>query len=95
MLVCLAVWMAMFARTLSGKVAVIIGPVAIFVAAGFEHSIANMSLLPIGWAADPNSPVPWGAGLRNLAFSTAGNVIGGASISLILAYGHGKLHREE
>ena len=95
MLVCLAVWMAMFARTLSGKVAVIVGPVAIFVAAGFEHSIANMSLLPIGWAADPNSPVPWGAGLRNLAFSTAGNVIGGASISLILAYGHRKLHREE
>jgi formate/nitrite transporter FocA (FNT family) len=47
-LVCLTVWMAMFARTLSGKVAVIIGPVAIFVAAGFEHSIANMSLLPIG-----------------------------------------------
>ncbi|WP_353445698.1 formate/nitrite transporter family protein [Sphingomonas aerolata] len=50
MLVCLAVWMATFARTLSGKVAVIIGPVAIFVAAGFEHSIANMSLLPIGWS---------------------------------------------
>ena len=50
MLVCLAVWMAMFARTLTGKVAVMIGPVAIFVAAGFEHSIANMSLLPIGWS---------------------------------------------
>ena len=95
MLVCLAVWMAMFARTLSGKVAVIVGPVAVFVAAGFEHSVANMSLLPIGWAADPNSAVPWGAGLRNLAFSTAGNVIGGASISLMLAYGHGKLIREE
>lgn len=50
LLACLAVWMAMFARTLSGKFAVIIGPVAIFVAAGFEHSIANMSLLPIGWS---------------------------------------------
>ena len=95
MLVCLAVWMAMFARTLTGKAAVIVGPVAIFVAAGLEHSVANMSLLPIGWAADPNSPVPWGAGLRNLAFSTAGNVIGGAGISLILAYGHGQLRRAE
>ncbi|WP_333980943.1 formate/nitrite transporter family protein [Sphingomonas aerolata] len=42
----------MFARTLSGKVAVIIGPVAIFVAAGFAHSIANMSLLPIGWSGE-------------------------------------------
>ncbi|MDY0967354.1 MULTISPECIES: formate/nitrite transporter family protein [Sphingomonas] len=50
MLVCLAVLMATFARTLSGNVAVIIGPVAILVAAGFEHSIANMSLLPIGWS---------------------------------------------
>jgi len=50
MLVCLAVWMAISARTLSGKVAVIIGPVAIFVAAGFQHSIANMSLLPTGWS---------------------------------------------
>jgi formate/nitrite transporter FocA (FNT family) len=42
--------MAMFARTLLGEVAVIIGPVAIFVAAGVEHFIANMSLLPIGWS---------------------------------------------
>jgi formate/nitrite transporter FocA (FNT family) len=50
MLVCLAVWMAISARTLSGKVAVIIGPLAIFVAAGFQHSIANMSLLPTGWS---------------------------------------------
>ncbi|KHA62784.1 hypothetical protein [Sphingomonas sp. Ant20] len=33
-----------------GQRRVIIGPVAIFVAAGFEHSIANMSLLPIGWS---------------------------------------------
>lgn len=47
MLVCLAVWMAQGARTIPGKVLAIIGPVAGFVVLGFEHSVANMSLLPI------------------------------------------------
>ena len=56
-LVCLAVWMTLSARTLVDKVVVIVPPVAAFVAAGFEHSVANMYFLPAAmtqkaWAPD-------------------------------------------
>ncbi len=47
-LVCLAVWMSFSARSATDKVMVIIPPIAAFVAAGFEHSIANMYFIPMG-----------------------------------------------
>ncbi len=47
MLVCLAVWMAQGARTIPGRILAIVGPVAGFVVLGLEHSVANMSLLPV------------------------------------------------
>lgn len=49
-LVCLAVWMSFAARGTADKVMVIVPPIAAFVAAGFEHSIANLYLLPYGLA---------------------------------------------
>ncbi|MBE7532268.1 MAG: formate transporter FocA [Ardenticatenaceae bacterium] len=47
-LVCLAVWLCMSARTTTDKILAIIFPITAFVAAGFEHSIANMYFIPIG-----------------------------------------------
>lgn len=47
-LVCLAVWLTMGARSTTDKIMAIIFPIAAFVAAGFEHSIANMYFIPIG-----------------------------------------------
>jgi formate/nitrite transporter len=47
-LVCLAVWMTFSARSTIDKIATIIFPIAGFVAASFEHSIANMYFIPIG-----------------------------------------------
>jgi formate transporter FocA len=47
-LVCLAVWLCMGARTTVDKIMAIIFPITAFVAAGFEHSIANMYFIPIG-----------------------------------------------
>lgn len=47
-LVCLAVWLAMSARSLTDKVIAIVPPIAAFVAAGFEHSIANMYFMSLG-----------------------------------------------
>jgi formate transporter len=47
-LVCLAVWMAMAGRSVTDKILAIVLPVAAFVAAGFEHSIANMYFVPAG-----------------------------------------------
>lgn len=46
LLVCLAVWMSYSGRTLTDKLVVMILPVGMFVASGFEHSIANMFLIP-------------------------------------------------
>jgi formate transporter FocA len=47
-LVCLAVWLCMSARSATDRVFLIIPPIAAFVAAGFEHSVANMYFIPIG-----------------------------------------------
>jgi len=48
LMVCLAVWMSYSGRTLMDKMFAMILPVAMFVASGFEHSIANMFLIPLG-----------------------------------------------
>jgi formate/nitrite transporter len=49
-LVCLAIWLCYSARTVQGKVLSIIFPITAFVAAGFEHSVANMYFIPAGLA---------------------------------------------
>jgi formate/nitrite transporter len=92
-LVCLAVWMCYSARTTADRILVIVPPVSAFVAAGFEHSVANMYLLPFGllikdWAPDSfwlsigEDPtafdrLTWIALVENLLPVTIGNVIGG------------------
>ena len=47
-LVCLAVWMCYGARTTIDRVVTIVPPISAFVAAGFEHSIANVYFIPVG-----------------------------------------------
>jgi len=88
-LVCLAVWMALAARQTVGKIFAIFFPIMAFVAAGFEHCIANMYFIPTGiflhnWAgiAGPSGADPgilgWGSFFyRNLLPVTIGNIIGG------------------
>lgn len=46
-LVCMAVWMCYSARSTTDKILAIIPPIATFVAAGFEHSVANMYFIPV------------------------------------------------
>ncbi|WP_199730849.1 formate/nitrite transporter family protein [Luteimonas sp. 100069] len=88
-LVCLAVWMAAGAKSAVDKVAVIVPPVAAFVALGLEHSIANMSLLPLGLLAQMTTGaalpagLSWGAAGINLLWSTLGNIIGGGALGLV------------
>ena len=90
-LVCLAVWLAYSARSTTDRILAIVPPIAAFVAAGFEHSVANMYFIPAGlllagneeWlaglAAAPDvSGLTWGSFLLdNLLPVTIGNVIGG------------------
>ena len=88
MLVCLAVWLTLAARTVSGKVLAIIWPISAFVLLGFEHSVANMYLVPQGMFA--GAPVSVGAFLFNLLVVSAGNIVGGAggvALAYRLAYG--------
>ena len=75
-LVCLAVWLCFAARSATDKVLCIVPPIAGFVAMGFEHSVANMYLLPVAMMV---GAVPTDlAGLAaNLAVVTVGNMFGG------------------
>jgi formate transporter len=90
-LVCLAVWLTFSARSTVDKIAAIIFPITAFVAAGFEHSIANMYFVPYGLLIKDFAPaftaergldlanLTWGNFLvNNLLPVTIGNIIGGA-----------------
>jgi formate transporter len=93
-LVCMAVWLCYSARTTTDKILAIILPVSCFVAAGFEHSIANMYFIPMGLFIKDFAPeflsvigktaadyanLTWGNFfVANLLPVTIGNIIGGA-----------------
>lgn len=85
-LVCMAVWMAMAGRSVVDKAVAVVPPVMAFVAAGFEHSIANMYLMPLAMLVQHFSPaygldmpaVTWAGLFGNLVPVIAGNLIGGS-----------------
>ncbi len=84
-LVCMAVWMALAGRSVFDKIIATVFPISAFVAAGFEHSIANMYFIPmgmlvktfgnIGTGADS---ISWAGFLSNLFPVILGNLIGGS-----------------
>ena len=89
-LVCLAVWLTFSARSTIDKIASIIFPITAFVAAGFEHSVANMYFVPYGLlikALEPAFVAEKGLDLANLTWGnflvnnllpvTIGNILGG------------------
>ncbi len=77
-LVCLAVWLAMGGHSVTDRILAILLPISAFVALGFEHSIANWFLLPYALALDEQGLIPLSGVARNLALSTAGNLVGGS-----------------
>jgi len=87
-LVCLAVWMALAGRSVVDKLVAIVMPVAAFVAAGFEHSIANMYLLPLATMlqAAAGEPVQLAWLWRNLVPVIAGNLVGGSVLVALVYY---------
>jgi formate transporter len=56
-LVCMAVWLAMSGRSTTDRILSIILPISAFVAAGFEHSVANMYLIPVALFIKAGAPV--------------------------------------
>ena len=86
-LVCLAVWLCFAAHSVTGKVLAVVFPVSAFVALGFEHSIANMYLIPVGLFAGGAMPgvADLAAMANNIVVVTLGNVLGG-SLLVALVY---------
>ena len=86
-LVCMAVWMTLAGRSVVDKFVAVLMPIAAFVAAGFEHSIANMYFLPLGTmlAAAAGGPVQLAWLWTNLVPVIAGNIFGG-SVMVALVY---------
>jgi formate transporter len=89
MLVCLAVWLAYAGRSVADKILALILPVSAFIAAGFEHCVANMYFLPLAWLLTQTGHVPANfdtssitiAGIiHNLVPVTLGNIVGGAGL---------------
>lgn len=83
-LVCLAVWLCVAAHSVVSKILAILFPITAFVALGFEHSVANMYLIPIGYFAGADG-VTLTSFLVNLAPVTLGNIVGG-SVFVALVY---------
>lgn len=86
-LVCLAIWLCMGARSVADKILAILFPISAFVACGFEHSVANMYFLPIGTAlaAGSAAPLSISGALSNLVLVTIGNILGG-TVLVALVY---------
>jgi formate transporter len=91
-LVCLAVWLALAARSVVDKICAIIFPISAFVAAGFEHSIANMYFIPLGILLKDRIPVggaenlSWLVLWSNLVPVTLGNIVGGGVMVALVYY---------
>lgn len=97
-LVCLATWLCYSARTTTDKILAIVPPITAFVAAGFEHSIANMYLLSFALLTKFGAPAQFwemmGKGasafpnltvmlvLKNILWVTLGNMIGGILVGI-------------
>ena len=92
-LVCMAVWMALAGRSVVDKAAAIVLPISAFVAAGFEHSIANMYLIPLamllqdtGGSRATVDAITWAGFFHNMVPVILGNIIGGSVLVGLVYY---------
>ena len=88
-LVCMAVWLAYAGRSVTDKIVGLVLPISAFVAAGFEHCIANLYFLPLAWvivhtgvapATIDVSAITVAGIVHNLVPVTLGNIVGGAGL---------------
>ncbi|MEI8595544.1 formate/nitrite transporter family protein [Photobacterium sp. Hal280] len=92
-LVCMAIWMAMAGRSVIDKAVAIVFPISAFVAAGFEHSIANMFFIPLAMFIQAFSDtgavagsVGWLGLISNLIPVILGNLLGGSVLVGLVYY---------
>lgn len=77
-LVCLALWMAARTSSDSAKAIVIFWCLFAFIASGYEHSVANMTLLSLALMGEPTNAITLSGMIHNLFWVTLGNITGGA-----------------
>ena len=93
LLVCMAVWMALAGRSVIDKAVAIIFPISAFVAAGFEHSIANMFLIPLAMllqgsnlVVEHGTTITWLGFFNNMFPVILGNILGGSVLVGLVYY---------
>jgi nitrite transporter NirC len=79
-LVCLAIWMSARTTSDAAKCILIWWCLFAFIGSGYEHSVANMTLLLIALLGDHPATVTWAGLAYNLVWVTIGNIIAGAGI---------------
>ena len=92
-LVCMAVWMAIAGRSVADKVVAIVFPISAFVAAGFEHSVANMYFIPLamllqafGIISGTANSITFAGLFGNLVPVILGNIVGGGMLVALVYY---------
>lgn len=92
-LVCMAIWMTLAGRSVTDKVVAIVFPITAFVAAGFEHSVANMYFLPLAMLLQTLestgaavSTITWVGFFSNLVPVVLGNILGGSVLVGLVYY---------
>lgn len=84
-LVCLAIWCSFKLKEETSKLIMIFWCLFVFITSGFEHSVANMSLLAIGLLIPHPASITIGGYVYNLLTVTIGNMVGGI-VFVALAY---------
>jgi nitrite transporter NirC len=85
-LLCLAIWMTSKTRSDTAKCILIFWCLFAFVSAGFEHSIANMTIFTISLLGEHPETVTMSGLFYNLGWVSVGNVIGGAGFIGVAYY---------
>ncbi len=85
-LVCLAVWCGFRTKNDVAKLIMVFWCLYAFFTAGFEHSIANMTVLTIGYLVPMGKAITLGGYMNNLIFVTLGNIVG-ALVFMTVPYG--------
>lgn len=85
-LICLAIWMSSKTKSDTAKCILIFWCLFAFVAAGFEHGIANMTVFTISMLGKHPETVSLMGGIYNLVWVSIGNIIGGAGFIGVAYY---------
>ena len=77
--------MTLAGRSVADKLVAVVFHVSAFVAAGFEHSVANMYFIPLAWLLQSfdsvnatGNAIGWAGFFRNMVLVTLGNILGGS-----------------